>query len=33
LRCPQDDILACPMFWKTVNGVANGQTLTEPDGD
>jgi DNA-binding transcriptional MerR regulator len=32
LHCPQDDILACPMFWKTVNGVADGQTLTEAHG-
>jgi DNA-binding transcriptional MerR regulator len=32
LHCPKDDILACPMFWKIVNGVANGQTLTEAQG-
>ena len=32
LHCPQDDIYACPMFWKIVNGVANGQTLTEAHG-
>ena len=32
LHCPQDDILACPMFWNTVNGVADGQTLTQAHG-
>jgi len=32
LHCPQDDILACPMFWKTATGVADGQTLTEAHG-
>jgi DNA-binding transcriptional MerR regulator len=32
LHCPQDDILTCPTFWKTVNGVADGQTLTEAHG-
>lgn len=32
LYCPQDDTYACPMFWKIVNGVANGQTLTEAHG-
>jgi hypothetical protein len=32
LYCPQGDILACPMFWKTVNGVADGQPLTEAHG-
>ncbi|SRR6266700_1089072 len=32
LHCPKDDILACPMFWKTVNGVVDGQTLTEAHG-
>jgi DNA-binding transcriptional MerR regulator len=32
LHCPKDDILACRMFWETVNGVANGQTLTEAHG-
>lgn len=29
LRCKQDDILACPMFWQTVAGVAGGHTIAE----
>ncbi|HTZ23132.1 MAG TPA: MerR family transcriptional regulator [Streptosporangiaceae bacterium] len=32
LHCPEDDIFACPTFWKTVNGVADGQTLSEAHG-
>lgn len=32
LHCPQADILACPMFWKTANGVTDGQTLTQAHG-
>lgn len=32
LHCPKDDILACPMFWKTVNAVAGGQALAEAHG-
>jgi DNA-binding transcriptional MerR regulator len=32
LHCPKDDILACPMFWQTANGLLGGQTLTEAHG-
>jgi MerR family redox-sensitive transcriptional activator SoxR len=29
LRCPKENILACPTFWKTVSGVVSGQTVAE----
>lgn len=32
LNCPKDDLLECPMFWKTVGGVLKGLPLADAHG-
>lgn len=33
LACPKDDLLACPNFWSTVQGVLDGAELADAHAD